>query len=75
MSKGWCHKQSKLEGWILFSAQDEVPEILGVYGGQFHKDEDFSLSLSSSRALQFVKEKAREGSAYRIEALARTQIL
>ena len=71
-------RQDHAEGWELCDEGDgeETPEIYALFG---HFGCDLAVKVSwavaDAKALAFVQQKAREGSAYHIEALARTQLL
>jgi len=61
------------EGWFLGV---EGQSIWAYSNSVFYEDLDRDDHESANRrALAFVQQKAREGSAYHIEALARTQLL
>lgn len=71
MSDMWDNKQANEEGWFVTKTGElyATPEFFGLaYDGKTWKPAD-------KLALQFVQQKAREGSAYHIDALARIQLL
>ena len=71
-------RQDHAEGWELGAEGhgEETPKIFALFG-HFGCDQVVNLSwaVADAKALQFVQAKAREGSTYRIEAPARTQLL
>lgn len=80
MSDAWSNAQAKEEGWYLIAFGGH-PEIQAWYDYELFttKPHPFktvgSYSTWDLKALAFVQAKAREGSAYHIESLARTQLL
>lgn len=69
----WDDTQARSEGWLLADEDNVIVALHGCFGLDMSQSSDYR--PSDARALAFVQQKAREGSAYRIEALARTQIL
>ena len=76
----WDNEQARREGWGLF-VLFEKPELqVGYdYEAYFKEPHPFrggrTLEDWDAAALRFVKDKAAEGSAYHIDALARIQLL
>ncbi len=73
----WSETQALREGWVVF---DKQIEPYRRYTTRFGKPNPFMKMPGSwdeycMRALAFVQRKAAEGSAYHIDALARTQLL
>jgi|JI8StandDraft_1071087.scaffolds.fasta_scaffold232324_2 hypothetical protein len=74
---GWSNARAYREGWKLAKLfNEDTLRIIGAEGGEFRrKYRGQGWPLINMKALAFVQQKAREGSAYHIEALARTQLL
>jgi hypothetical protein len=77
LKSGWDHSQAHSEGWWLFELS-KPPIILS--DSLTCKELPGYRATGDTRALDalaraFVQQRAREGSAYHIEALARTQLL
>jgi len=68
----WDNTQARSEGWLLDEG-NVIIALNGCFGLRLHQSSDFR--PSDARAIAFIQQKAKEGSAYHIEALARTQIL
>lgn len=69
MSDEWDNTAARSEGWLLWSGRGC---IIPVFRAAFWTGE---WEASKGKALAFVQQCAAEGSAYHIEALARTQLL
>lgn len=71
-------QQAYAEGWDMCDVGngEVTPKIFALFG-RFGCGQAVNLSwaVADAKALQFVQAKAREGSAYHIEALALTQLL
>lgn len=77
MSEDFDNTQAESEGWRL--ALGSGVASIGAGFESRHKLRGFrwhmTLHQADELARQFVKDKAAEGSAYHIDALARTQLL
>jgi len=83
--EGWNQQQALREGWRLkkvFLRTVIFAEITGPFGFRKSAKDEFppirkwgDILAADAKALAFVRQKAREGSAYHIDALARTQLL
>jgi len=75
--EGWDRDQARQEGWVLVSLfEEDTPSIMGATGGVFHSNYvGEGWPTVDMKAVEFVKDRAAEGSAYHIDALARTQLL
>ena len=69
----WDDTQARSEGWLLVDEDKVIFALHGCFGLDMNQSSDYR--LSDARAIDFVTRRAREGSAYHIEALARTQLL
>lgn len=71
--QGWNKTQCRSEGWNIYP--DTTP-FIGVWDGSLAVSTvGMTVVEADAKALAFVQQKAREGSAYHIDALARTQLL
>ena len=86
MSDRFDNKQALTEGWILMpdgggsfeiQSDDFFEKDNGRPSpfGSMPEDPPKAHAVCDAKALAFVQQKAREGSAYHIDALARTQLL
>lgn len=72
--EGWDQACAMAEGWFIYR-YDPIC-ISATVPGPFCSDHwTYCRGEIDNRALAFVQQRAREGSAYHIEALARTQLL
>lgn len=75
-SEGWLIKR---EGWTMWPVgfiKDSRRKTIGVYSSDLDGyDSCTTLAEMDQCALAFVQQKAAEGSAYHIDALARIQLL
>jgi len=71
MSDAWSNVQAETEGWFV-TKTGELYATPGFFGLAYDVK---TWKPADKLALQFVQQKAREGSAYHIDVLARTQLL
>jgi len=71
---GWDNLQAEKEGWRIGHTFNEGPFIGFMYEERLPGYEP-GMKPREFDAIAFVQAKAAEGSAYHIEALARTQLL
>ena len=69
----WDDTQARSEGWLLVDEDNFIIALHGCFGLDMNQSSDHS--PSDARAIDFVTRRARAGSSYHIEALARTQLL
>jgi hypothetical protein len=69
----WDNTQARSEGWLLVDEDNVIVALNGCFGLDMNPSSDYR--PSDARAIAFIQQKAKEGSAYHIEALARTQLL
>ena len=69
----WDDTQARSEGWLLADEGNIIFALHGCFGLDMSRSTDYR--PNDGLALAFVQQKANEGSAYHIEALARTQLL
>jgi len=73
---GWDDNQARIEGWFVHEYAGEVGGITAFASSAFFREASYPKDgEADAKALAFVQQRAREGSAYHIEALARTQLL
>lgn len=75
---GWDTQQAEQEGWFIFNPSEGDPSLCAFHKSDFFRGESLTIEgerLADAKALAFVQQRAREGSAYHIDALARTQLL
>ena len=71
----WDGTQARAEGWFLYEFSDPLPLELSAYSlSSFHKQVGVLNGDTDKLALQFVQDRAAEGSAYHIEALMLLQL-
>ena len=80
MNEPWDNRTATEEGWYLIMINGRCTiQAYYAFENQFNKPGPFvcgpGIEGWDAKALQFVKYKAAEGSAYHIDALARTQLL
>lgn len=73
---GWDGIQAENEGWFIFEFEATAMEICAYARSNFQKSQSYKHYKNGDlAALAFVQQRAAEGSAYHIDALARTQLL
>lgn len=70
MSDEWDDTQASSEGWYISTIDGQIKMGFDIAGSSSASPE-----FLDQWALALVQQRAREGSAYHIEALARTQLL
>ena len=70
MSDEWDDTQAISEGWYISAIDGQIKRGFDIAGSSSASPE-----FLDQWVLAFVQQRAREGSAYHIEALARTQLL
>lgn len=70
----WDGTQARAEGWRIYESKDRPLQLWAYVGSSFHKRAGTLFSGADKLALQFVKDRAAEGSAYHIEALMLLQL-
>lgn len=70
----WDETQGNSEGWFLFKFENQLTELRAYSLSSFHKQAGVLNGDADELALQFVKDRAAEGSAYHIEALMLLQL-
>lgn len=72
--ENWDETQCNSEGWFLFKFENLPSELRAYSDSPFYKKAGSINSKADELALQFVKDRAAEGSAYHIEALMLIQL-
>lgn len=70
----WDETQCNSEGWFLFKFENQLTELRAYSGSPLFKKAGNFSSKADELALQFVKDRAAEGSDYHIEALMLLQL-
>ena len=70
----WDGTQARAEGWFLYEFTDLHLELCAYSRSSFHKQVGVLFGDKDKLALQFVQDRAAEGSAYHIEALMLLQL-